>query len=150
MGAGAFVMASYTQIPYTHIVVVSFLPALFIFPVGGLLRPAPRRSGSVFDRRGGPWHQPDERAQGGWCGVRAADCGTDRNAGSGYTDLCRRCGDPHCYRQLADLPRKMGPRDILDALALGSRNMVTTGLLLVAVGLVVNVIAMTGVGNTLS
>jgi TRAP-type uncharacterized transport system fused permease subunit len=38
----------------------------------------------------------------------------------------------------------------MDALALGSRNMVTTGLLLVAVGLVVNVIAMTGAGNTLS
>jgi TRAP transporter 4TM/12TM fusion protein len=47
-------------------------------------------------------------------------------------------------------PRRMGVRDILDALALGSRNMITTGLLLVAVGLVVNVIAMTGVGNTLS
>jgi TRAP-type uncharacterized transport system fused permease subunit len=47
-------------------------------------------------------------------------------------------------------PRRMGPRAIMDALALGSRNMVTTGLLLVAVGLVVNVIAMTGVGNTLS
>jgi TRAP-type uncharacterized transport system fused permease subunit len=44
----------------------------------------------------------------------------------------------------------MGLRDIVDALALGSRNMVTTGLLLVAVGLIVNVIAMTGVGNTLS
>mgnify|MGYP007101511613 CR=1 FL=1 len=44
----------------------------------------------------------------------------------------------------------MGVRAIVDALALGSRNMITTGLLLVAVGLVVNVIAMTGVGNTLS
>jgi len=47
-------------------------------------------------------------------------------------------------------PRPMGPGAILDALALGSRNMITTGLLLVAVGLIVNVIAMTGVGNTLS
>ena len=31
MGAGAFVMASYTQIPYTTIVAVSFLPALLYF-----------------------------------------------------------------------------------------------------------------------
>ena len=38
-------------------------------------------------------------------------------------------------------PRKMGPRAVLDALALGSRNMITTGLLLVVVGLIVNVIA---------
>jgi TRAP-type uncharacterized transport system fused permease subunit len=44
----------------------------------------------------------------------------------------------------------MNLKAITDALALGSRNMITTGLLLVAVGLVVNVIAMTGVGNTLS
>ena len=28
MGAGAFVMASYTHISYTHIVLVAFLPAL--------------------------------------------------------------------------------------------------------------------------
>ncbi|MEM7024344.1 MAG: TRAP transporter large permease subunit [Pseudomonadota bacterium] len=44
----------------------------------------------------------------------------------------------------------MGPRAIVDALALGARNMVATGLLLVAVGLVVNVIATTGVGNVIS
>jgi TRAP-type uncharacterized transport system fused permease subunit len=31
MGAGAFVMASYTQIPYLDIVAVSFLPALVYF-----------------------------------------------------------------------------------------------------------------------
>ena len=44
----------------------------------------------------------------------------------------------------------MGPRAIRDALALGARNMVTTGLLLVAVGLVVNAIVTTGIGNTVS
>ena len=44
----------------------------------------------------------------------------------------------------------MGPRAVLDALALGARNMVTTGLLLVSVGLVVNAIVTTGIGNTVS
>jgi TRAP-type uncharacterized transport system fused permease subunit len=44
----------------------------------------------------------------------------------------------------------MGPRAIIEALELGARNMVQTGLLLVAVGLVVNVIATTGIGNTVS
>jgi TRAP-type uncharacterized transport system fused permease subunit len=44
----------------------------------------------------------------------------------------------------------MGPRAVIDALALGARGMVATGLLLVAVGLVVNVIATTGIGNTVS
>ncbi len=31
MGAGAFIMASYTQIPYVDIVAVSFIPALIYF-----------------------------------------------------------------------------------------------------------------------
>ena len=47
-------------------------------------------------------------------------------------------------------PRPMKLRDILDALALGARNMVTTAMLLVAVGIVVNVITTTGIGNTFS
>jgi TRAP-type uncharacterized transport system fused permease subunit len=47
-------------------------------------------------------------------------------------------------------PRKMGPRAIVDALAQGSKNMATTAMLLIAVGLVVNVVSMTGIGNTFS
>ena len=47
-------------------------------------------------------------------------------------------------------PVKMGPRAIMDALALGARNMATTAVLLCAVGLVVNVIATAGIGNTFS
>ncbi|MEZ5876510.1 MAG: hypothetical protein R3D43_01395 [Tepidamorphaceae bacterium] len=47
-------------------------------------------------------------------------------------------------------PNRMGPRGILDALAMGARNMIMTGVLLITVGLIVNVIAMTGVGNTFS
>ena len=47
-------------------------------------------------------------------------------------------------------PNKMGPRRILEALALGARNMVMTAILLCSVGLVVNVIATAGIGNTFS
>ena len=47
-------------------------------------------------------------------------------------------------------PNKMGPTAIFEALALGARNMVMTGVLLCAVGLIVNVIATTGIGNTFS
>ncbi len=45
---------------------------------------------------------------------------------------------------------RMGPKEILEALALGSRNMVMTAILLCTVGLIVNVIATTGLGNTFS
>ena len=44
----------------------------------------------------------------------------------------------------------MGITAILEALALGAKNMVMTGVLLCAVGLIVNVIATTGIGNTFS
>ena len=47
-------------------------------------------------------------------------------------------------------PRKMGPVAILEALAQGARNMVATAMLLVAVGIIVNVVATTGIGNTFS
>jgi TRAP-type uncharacterized transport system fused permease subunit len=47
-------------------------------------------------------------------------------------------------------PNKMGFAAIADALALGARNMVMTGVLLCSVGLVVNVIATAGVGTTFS
>ena len=47
-------------------------------------------------------------------------------------------------------PNKMGITAILEALALGARNMIMTGILLCSVGLMVNVIATTGIGNTFS
>jgi TRAP-type uncharacterized transport system fused permease subunit len=47
-------------------------------------------------------------------------------------------------------PVKMGPRAVLEALALGARNMAATAVLLCAIGLVVNVIATAGIGNTFS
>ena len=45
---------------------------------------------------------------------------------------------------------KMGIKDILDALALGTKNAVSTGILLVAAGIIIGSIAMTGAGVTFS
>ncbi len=44
----------------------------------------------------------------------------------------------------------MGPKAIIEALAMGAQNMVMTAILLCSVGLIVNVIATAGVGNTFS
>jgi TRAP-type uncharacterized transport system fused permease subunit len=44
----------------------------------------------------------------------------------------------------------MGPRAVVEALALGARNMIPTAVLLCSVGIIVNVIATAGVGNTFS
>ena len=45
---------------------------------------------------------------------------------------------------------KMGPKAIFEALAQGAKNMATTAVLLTGIGLVVNVISTTGIGNTFS
>lgn len=151
MGAGAFVMASYTQIPYAHIVVVSFLPALLYFlSVGFFVRLEAKRLGFKVMDDGETQNFADVMKEGGIVFVLPITALIAMLV-SGFT--------PTYAAGIAILtvigsswltPRKMKLGDIVDALALGSRNMVTTGLLLVAVGLVVNVIAMTGVGNTLS
>ncbi|MEO1198109.1 MAG: TRAP transporter fused permease subunit [Pseudomonadota bacterium] len=150
MGAGAFVMASYTQVPYLDIVGVALAPALVYFlSVAFFVRIEAKKQNLL----------PTEEAQE-----------------SVWTILKR--GGPAFLIPIATLiglliygftptysafwailsvivaswltPNKMGPRAILDALALGARNMIMTGILLVAVGLIVNVIAMTGIGNTFS
>jgi len=151
MGAGAFVMASYTQIPYSHIVLVAFLPALLYFlSVAFFVRIEAKRLDFHVEESGDAPSLGQIMKQGGIVFILPITALIVLLV-SGFT--------PTYSAGVAILtvvvsswltPRRMGPRDILDALALGSRNMITTGLLLVAVGLVVNVIAMTGIGNTLS
>jgi len=151
MGAGAFVMASYTQISYGHIVVVAVLPALLYFlSVAFFVRLEAKRLGFSVDRSDQTPTLLAVMREGGVVFILPITVLICLLV-SGFTPTYA-AGAAILTVILASwvTPRPMGPRAILDALALGSRNMITTGLLLVAVGLVVNVIAMTGVGNTLS
>ncbi len=150
MGAGAFVMASYTQVPYLDIVAVALAPALVYFLSVGFfvriqakkqnLQPTGESHERVIDilKRGGPAFLIPIAVLIGLLIY-------------GFTPTYSAF-----WAILAVIvsswltPNKMGPRAILDALALGARNMIMTGTLLVAVGLIVNVIAMTGIGNTFS
>lgn len=150
MGAGAFVMASYTQIPYTTIVAVSILPAILYFAsVGFYVRIEAKRSnlkpleedapsvGTVLKEGGLPFLLPICSLIGmliyGFTPTYAAGISIVAVIVSSWFT-----------------PNRMGPLAVLEALALGARNMVMTGILLCAVGLVVNVIATTGIGNTFS
>ena len=150
MGAGAFVMANYTQIPYLDIVAVSFLPALVYFlSVGFFVRIEAKKQGlgvvegdapSALEvlRRGGPaFLIPVATLIGlliyGFTPVYAAIWAIASVVVASWLT-----------------PNRMGPRAILEALVLGAKNMIMTGVLLVAVGAIVNVIAMTGIGNTFS
>jgi TRAP transporter 4TM/12TM fusion protein len=150
MGAGAFVMATYTQIPYTQIVAVSVLPALMYFATVAFfvrieakrrcLTPTPGdapRLGQVLRRGGLPFLLPISVLIGlliyGFTPTYAAGISIVTVIAASWLT-----------------PNRMGVRAVLEALALGARNMVTTAILLVSVGLIVNVIATAGVGNTFS
>lgn len=150
MGAGAFVMASYTNIPYETIVVVALLPAMLYFAsvlffvrieakrIG--MQPMTGESVSLGDavKRGGasfiiPIGIVIGMLVSGFTPTYAASVGIVAVVASSW--LTRN---------------PMGPRAVFDALALGAKNMIMTAVLLCVVGLIVNVIATAGVGNTFS
>jgi len=149
MGAGAFVMATYTQIPYLDIVAVALFPALVYFAsIALFVRIEARRSGvvavdggeKVMDvlRRGGPSFLIPVATL-----VGLLMWGFTPTYAAGFAIISVVIASWLT-------PNRMGVRAILDAMALGARNMITTAVLLIAVGLIVNVIAMTGIGNTFS
>lgn len=150
MGAGAFVMASFTQIPYETIVAVAALPALLYFlSVTFFVRIEARRLGlppmasdgetlrSAFVKGGASFVFPIAGLIGmlvaGFTPAYAAVFGILAVVGSSW---------------LTTSP--MGPRAVVEALVMGTKGMIMTAVLLCAVGLVVNVIATAGIGNTFS
>ena len=150
MGAGAFVMASFTQISYETIVAVAALPALlyflsvmfFVRIEAKCLNLQPMAAtdqtlGDAFRKGGASFVLPIGLLIGllvsGFTPTYAAVIGIIAVIASSW---------------LTQNP--MGPRAVVEALALGTRNMVLTAVLLSAVGLVVNVITTAGVGNTFS
>jgi TRAP transporter 4TM/12TM fusion protein len=150
MGAGAFVMASYTQIPYTQIISVSVLPALLYFlTVAFFVRAEALRSGlAVPDaertpglgkmiREGWPFLAPLAVLVGllvaGFTPVRAVSFAIVALIATSW---------------LSRTP--MTPGRCFDAVVDAMRTMATTAVLLVAVGLVINVVTTTGLGNAFS
>jgi len=150
MGAGAFVMASFTQIPYETIVAVAALPALLYFlSVVFFVRIEARRLGlkpmesdgetigSAFKKGGASFVIPIGSLiallVSGFTPAYAAVFGIIAVVGSSW---------------LTQNP--MGPRAVFEALVMGTKGMIMTAVLLCAVGLVVNVIATAGIGNTFS
>jgi TRAP transporter 4TM/12TM fusion protein len=150
MGAGAFVMATYTQISYNTIVLVSILPAILYFAtVGFFVRIEAKRSHvtamdnekvsafEVFKRGGIVFLLPIGVLIGlliyGFTPTYAAGISIVAVVVASWFS-----------------PNKMGPKAIIEAMSLGAQNMVMTAILLCAVGLIVNVIATAGIGNTFS
>ncbi len=150
MGAGAFVMATYTQISYNTIVLVSILPAVLYFAtVAFFVRIEAKRSYvtalddekvaalDVLKKGGIVFLLPIGVLIGlliyGFTPTYAAGLSIIAVVASSWLT-----------------GNRMGPREIIEAMALGARNMVMTAILLCSVGLIVNVISTAGIGNTFS
>lgn len=150
MGAGAFVMSSYTQIPYLDIIAVSTLPAILYFlTVAFFVRIEARRlrleaepsaeRRTAFDVLGAGWHFAVPLAVLiasliiGYTPVRSATFAILAVIGVSWLTP-----NPMTLARCADA--------ILDAVKI----MVPTAVLLVAVGLIVNVVSTTGLGNAFS
>lgn len=150
MGAGAFIMASYTQVSYLTIIGVAALPALLYFlSVAMFVRIEAKRSHAVkLEDDEAP--SLKEVMKDGWhfllplvVLIAALIYGFTPTYAAGIAILSVIFAS-----RLSRHP--MGIRDILDALAMGAKNITTTAILLITVGLIVMVVSTTGIGNTFS
>ncbi len=150
MGAGAFIMSSYTQISYLEIIAAAFLPAvLYFISLAMVVRVEARRAGiAAPDSDDVPALGPVLRR--GWhfliplgvlVGLLVAGYTPTYAAGIGLLAVI-------VTSWFTSSP--MLPGDVAAALADGARNAAATAVLLVAIGLVVNVVTTTGLGNTFS
>ncbi|MDH3998939.1 MAG: TRAP transporter fused permease subunit, partial [Desulfuromonadales bacterium] len=150
MGAGAFVMATYTQISYTTIVLVSILPAILYFAsVGFFVRiEAKRNHVDCVDEE--QVSALEVLKQGGLVFLLPITIlialliyGFTPTYAAGLSIVAVVVSS-----WLS--PKRMGIKAIIEALSSGAQNMVMTAILLCSVGLIVNVIATAGIGNTFS
>ncbi|WP_016856220.1 TRAP transporter permease [Halomonas smyrnensis] len=150
MGAGAFIMASYTQVSYLTIIGVAALPALLYFlSVAMFVRIEAKRSNAQhLDDPDAP--RLGEVLKNGWhyllpliVLVAALVYGFTPTYAAGIAIVSVIVAS-----WLSQQP--MTPKLIVEALVQGTRNMITTAILLITVGLIINVVSTTGIGNTFS
>ena len=149
MGAGAFIMSQWTGLPYQTIISVAFLPAVMYFATVGFyvwleadknrLRATEPAAQDVVNlgRSGITFVLPIVVLVG------LLIIGYTPTYAAGYSILAVIVSS-----WFSDRPMKL--KDILDALALGTKNMIVTGILLIAAGLIIGTIATTGMSITFS
>ena len=152
MGAGAFIMAQWTQIPYSTIIGIALLPAILYFasiafsvyleakkqgirkieasaseePVGKILREGLHYFIPII------------------IFIAMLVAGFTPTYTAGFAILAV------VISSWLSKSNRMKIQDIVDALSMGTKNMIATGILLVTVGIVVGTINLTGVSITFS
>jgi TRAP transporter 4TM/12TM fusion protein len=151
MGAGAFIMAEWTQIPYLKIIGLATIPAIMYFAsVMFFVHLRARRRGMIPPDIG---DIPKTRTvlKEGWHFLIPIGL---------LVGLLMYGFTPTYSASIASLAvvvaswvrkeTRMGLSDICEALFLGAKNMISTGVVLLCSGIVVGVVLMTGMGTTFS
>lgn len=162
MGAGAFVMASYTSIPYSTIVSVSIIPALLYFlSVAFIVRieSVKYQVGDGIDLV----INNGKLISGGLAfilplavmiyllmsGVTPSYAASWAIAALVIVSWCTSIAAKLLGRENFE-PVQMGPSKIGEALLIGIKSSIMTGILLVAIGIMNNAIVTSGIGNGFS
>mgnify|MGYP001045474695 CR=1 FL=1 len=151
MGAGAFLMANFTGLSYLTILAAAFLPALLYFlSLAFFVRLRAAKMGLMPDQSTVSETETKQSASRQWplllpliVLILLLIAGFTPVYAAGISILA-------VIAASWLTPQRMSIEAIIEALAMGTKNMVKTAMLLVAVGLIVNVMTTTGLGNTLS
>lgn len=150
MGAGAFVLASYTQISYLTIIAASALPAILYFlTVSYFVRIEAKRL-KLTPTENEESENISDVLKEGWHFI------IPMMVLVGFLVSGRTPTTSAAFAILSVIgaswisPQPMKLWDVFDAVVDGVKTMVSTALLLVAVGIIINVVTTTGVGNAFS
>jgi TRAP transporter 4TM/12TM fusion protein len=150
MGAGAFVLASYTQISYLTIIAASTLPAILYFlTVSYFVRIEAKRL-KLTPANSGDTEPVSAVLKEGWHFIIPISILV------GFLVIGRTPTTSAAFAIISVIgaswlsPTPMLPKDVFDAVVDGVKTMVSTALLLIAVGIIINVVTTTGVGNAFS
>ncbi len=151
MGAGAFIMAQWTQIPYYSIVLVSFVPALMYFMSVAFFVHIKAYEYDLPVMEDAEIPKLWDVIKNGYhftlplivlIGLLLA----------GYTPTYAASVGIVAILLASYLNRNswMTPKRILDSLSLGAKNSISTAIILICAGIVIGVVNLTGVGVTFS
>ncbi|MFC2158798.1 TRAP transporter permease [Acidobacteriota bacterium] len=152
MGAGAFIMAQWTQIPYSTIIAAALLPAILYFSSVGFYVYLEAKKRGISK----PGEQDNRESVGQVLKsgfqfllplvilVGFLILGFTPTFTAGISILAV------ILSSYLSSQHRMNFKEILEALSLGTRNMLITGILLVITGIIVGSINMTGISLTFS
>ncbi|WP_108063875.1 TRAP transporter permease [Poseidonibacter lekithochrous] len=149
MGAGAFIMAQMTHIPFVTIISVSILPAILYFASIAFYINIHAKEHNVQGEKSDVKILPILREGFHFIiplstlvGLLIYGFTPTYSAGIAILAIV--------FSSYLTKNKRMGIKEILGAFALGAQNMVVTGVLLIAVGIIVGIINISGIGITFS